>query len=332
MIGNVPPGKELDFKDMRAGVLLEGMPGYPSTFPQLQLTPDGRFCFYNWPSNFWFSGGGANVEDKKGSHIVVGNNVPVNIAGYSLDGSPFFVDPKHVLVHMIPATEGDKLFFWNANKGKVTNTGVKCPFGGKFGKFCFSYQGKVYYQPVSPEIALWMNVQYYLDAFLYVPYNVIAPVQYGKNYADLLYDQFASNDAVYHVGVYCSGVDFLNTPDSKMKFLDYLKLGSLVVGAAALSLISYGAASPALVAALSLVVATVATASLKKAMNDYKQGRALEAASEDMYGGEENKKVYEDVPDTGGGGGSGLGIDKNILIFAGVGLVALVLLTQKKKR
>lgn len=323
-IGNAPAGNELIFSGMKSGKLLLPMAGYPSTFPQLQITQDERFCFWDWPTTFAFTGGGIGLANAIASdfHIVRGNDVPVSVAGYSLDGSPWFVDPNHQFVHLVPAVPDDEKFF-NEFTGTKTRGGVLCPLGGMFNVVCYSYQGKVYYQPIAPFVLVFMNIQYYLNGFFYAPYNVWSAVAYGKSYPQLLYEQFASKDAVKNVGTYCSNVNFFLKPESKLNFWDYVLLGAPVAISVVATVISSGAATPALIAALSGLVGSVAT---KAAIQKYKEAEML-ANQDEGFEGMRDENI---IP--GGAVNSGQTVNKNFWLLLLIGLGGVVLLTKKRRK
>lgn len=350
--------KDYQFRDERQGRQLALIDGYPTAMPTLQLTKDGRFCFYQWAKRFdpfvdvgigipsalaAFGVTGGSYDDvigdpyslrsagwAKGSFAIKGRysfnaELGINVV-YGLKVIPS--DKKLALEYVAAGRPGGMQ--WGGNGYPASNHEF---YSQKTRQWIVSYKGEFYYAGVFWWDAVFIQVQYYLDLFLYVPYNVFDLVSYGTSYPEFFKSTFDDVNKLDHIQSFLSNVDFFVVPTGKIKFWDYVLLAAPVLITAVATIISAGASTPALVASLASSAGSLA---LKKALEQYKKSEmavANQEALKDLTTSGENK-----LPGVDGDTGLPPG-DKPVFedqkytwlwLIAGIGGVYLI--TKNKKR
>lgn len=283
--------KDFKFTGEREGKQLSLIEGYPSDLPALQLTKNGRFCFYSWATvvdrtTDWGSKFGKETALKSFGVLeddyddILG--VPNTASG--LNKSKNDNRDKLLKTYVYSLDQGQPRMHFNANVQKINFFGFPLipkdkEYAEKFiaegypndigygrlitdnhtkgaifshhtGKWIVSYRGKLMYANISWWSVIWLQVQYYLDAFFNVPYRIFGSVEYGESYPEYLWASFGDKYKLDHVTGFLSNVDFFKQPTGKPGFWDYLLLAVPVIVGAALSVISAGAGTPLLVAAV----------------------------------------------------------------------------------
>jgi len=292
---------ELVFKEARAGLLLPSIPGYPPDLPQLQLTPSGRLSFYNWP----FTLNNSMWED-------LSNHQAINGTFSTLDWPNTYLR----IATMEKITQAQ----YNQLKSNFTN--LADPFD-------FSYYNispglaAGWYKLGRPHYWIFLNVQYYIDRYLKNPYGVNALISYGTNWCDQF--KAAIMGGQQKLTTYLDGCNFLVQPVGSKDFWDKFYLAAPLLISAAAAIVTAGAATPALLLAISNVAikAGEAQAAANAARILIPQGTPIINAT----------NVTTDVTGLQGGGTTGITasglmawIQANPLPAAGIGGALLLIL------
>jgi len=220
---------ELVFKEARAGLLLPAIPGYPSDLPQLQLTPSGRLCFYNWP-------------------LTLTNAVWTDLSTHKSIAGPFSTLDWTNTYLRIGTLD---------NVGQAAYNQLKADFTSGMDPFDFSYYNTSpglaagWYKLGRPEYWIFQNVQYYIDRYLKNPYGVNALISYGTNWCDQF--KAAIMGGQTKLKTYLEGCNFLVQPVGTQGFWDKFYLAAPLIISAAAAIVTAGAATPALLLAISNV-------------------------------------------------------------------------------
>ncbi len=266
----------IHFDEEQSGLLLPSCPGYPFWLPQLQLTAKGRLCFGNFPAKLFSS--------------VISNAANADTWNFAIDGKT--------------ASQQGKL----SVAGQFSNGGEKIPFpnisfpadGSYFNQNCLTFSWltqadvdlfkstlsvpRVYTTP--PDLSkiavgrqglqpayswIMINVQYYINRYLKLPYNVWDNVPYTDSWARNLNLTMQSGD----LSKFLSGVNFLVQPVGGPSFWDkVISAAPLIIGGIA-SIMTLGAAAPALVAAAANLITSTAAKDMAK-----NQTTALQTAAQ----------------------------------------------------
>lgn len=227
-----PPGQaisgELNFTGARTGTLLPSIPGYPPDLPQLQISPMGRLSFYNWP---------LELSSTMWADLAAPDCAPLSKPLSNLDWTGTYLRI--------------------ATRDKITqdqyNT-MKAGFND--GSYVFDFAqyitagkcGIGYYSVGRPYMWIFQNVQYYIDKYLVKPYPVTELIPYGTNWADQFKTAMMAGTAKFTT--YLQGVNFLVQPVGSQSFWDKFYLAAPLVITAIAAVVTDGAATPALLLAI----------------------------------------------------------------------------------
>jgi len=227
-----PPGQatagELNFQGARTGTLLPSIPGYPPDLPQLQITPSGRLSFYNWP---------LTLSSGKWADLAAPTCTPLATALSNLDWTGTYLR----IATRDPITQEQ----YNTMKAQYTAgayvydfaqyiTAGKCGIG--------------WYSVGRPYMWIFQNVQYYIDKYLKNPYLITELIPYGTNWADQFKAAMMGGTAKFTK--YLEGANFLIQPVGSQGFWDKFYLAAPLVITAIAAVMTEGAATPALLAAI----------------------------------------------------------------------------------
>lgn len=235
----------IHFNEEQAGVLLpsigydSSLPypffgSYPKWLPQLQLTPTGRLCFWNFPKNFIHPTDGSLSSASKSTYVNHFTKDAIGADNCRIEFNSYIKNKK-----------------WNSAAGVwevVSPWQPGIPLSLYVVNPAFSPNGV--WQTVS--IIQWImeNVQTYLNKYLRTPYNVVDSIAFGKSWREQIYDAIGNGKIVEFLG----NINFLAQPVGKAGFWDKFYLVVPIVIAAAGTLITAGAATPALISAAALAI------------------------------------------------------------------------------
>jgi hypothetical protein len=231
--GTDPAGQaaagELNFLGARTGVLLPSIPGYPPDLPQLQISPSGRLSFYNWPmqlsSSLWADLSSAGCA-------------PLAKPLSNLDWTGTY----------LRIATRDKITQDQYNQMKAAYTAGAYVYD--FASYITSGTcGTGWYSVGRPYMWIFQNVQYYIDKYLKNPYSVTELIPYGTNWADQFKAAMMGGTAKFTT--YLQGVNFLIQPVGSQGFWDKFYLSAPLIITAIAAVVTDGAATPALLAAVS---------------------------------------------------------------------------------
>lgn len=269
----------IHFTEEQTGVLLPSCPGYPFWLPQLQLTASGRLCFWNFPAKLYRS----VISQPK----YVGTwNFALDIEEAQREGKTSSLQGGGAI-----GNGGEAIPYpWN-------QTQTNC-YGGDgynfWARSCNTYQRLTQadcdlfkamelvpriYAPLDP-YKFWIvnrqhfctpfywllvNVQWYIVKYLKQPYNVYDNVPYTDSWARNL--NLSIQDGYGDVQKFLNGVNFLVQPVGGPTFWDkVIGAAPLIIGGIA-TVMTMGAAAPALVAAASGLITSTAAKDMAKNQN-----------------------------------------------------------------
>lgn len=294
----------LPFKEAGAGLQLPSIPGYPPDLPTLQLSPSGRLCFYSfplaWNNPIWHDMGSAGEP-------------PISHAYSSLDWNGTYL--KIATLETITQEQYNALkALYNDNTYPfdfaVYNTSPGMAAG--------------WYKIGHPYAWIWANVQYYINKFLKNPYGVNDYISYGTNWAEQFKNAVMSGTA--KLTTYLEGCSFLVQPVGTQTFWDKFYLAAPLVISAIAAIVTEGAATPALLLAISNLAVKAGEA---KAASD--AAAALPPQGAPVINVPVVKQEIQDL--TGGGSGGTISdlmtwIKANPLEAGGIGLLVLFLMYE----
>lgn len=245
ILGSLSPTEYLNFAGEQTGTLLPSIPGYPPDLPQLQVTPDGRLTFWNWPiyltdARYW-------VDYSK---ITPTNPAPPITGKFSTldwNGTWIRIGTKRLLSASEKTTmelqyEADRVQgsngLWTVKPGWIPM------YLGKY----FVYDGGQWWDARSPMDWIKSNVQYYLNKFLIHSYDIDSLIAYGTGWPEQIQEAIQNGK----FPVLLNNINFLAQPTGKKTFWDSFYTVIPIVILSAESLITAGAATPALAAALAI--------------------------------------------------------------------------------
>lgn len=332
--GNIKSATDPDFihfPDEQTGILLPNIPGYPAWLPNLQLTPTGRLCFWNFPNAVYKS--------------VVSN--PANIGT-----SQFLRDAKKVTAsNQYPPVPADKLgtngatnqYFWNScntyfildatlNQILLENLLVHlAPMNpGKSADQILS-GGVNPFPPVGNKLQLepwyWIqaNAQYYINRYLKNPYSLDDETPYTLNWITQFNKASQTGDLQKWLTAFNFLIEPTGSPDFWTKTLTALPTVILGIVAGAVGILSFGAATPALVAALSAMggLGKAAQAAQGKLIVDEQTAAANRVIN--------TGQVTTDVQTLTGNTPTTAG-EKTFLFIAGAALIILIIILFYKSK
>ena len=167
---------------------------------------------------------------------------------------------------------------------------------------------------------LWRGVQFYIDNFLKVPYNVKELVAFGQSYEYQFKKAWQKNDEAKRG--YLSVINFLERPVGTQTFWDKFVNYIPIIWATAASIITAGIGSPLLIAAVGALSGAMVKAGNAKAAADaqkiYDDAMLKET-------GVDQKKIEEVKNDIAGK-------NSNSWLWIAAGIGALLLYKNKKKK
>jgi hypothetical protein len=220
---------ELVFKEARSGLALPSIPGYPPDLPQLQLTASGRLCFYNWPLTLTSS-----------DWIDFSTTKPIAAPFSTLDWTNTYLR----IGTFEKITQAD----YNVLKGAYTSG--QDPFDFSFYNTSPGLAAG-WYEQGRPHYWIFQNIQYYIDRYLKNPYGVNALISYGTNWCDQFKAAIMGGQS--KLKTYLEGCNFLVQPVGTQGFWDKFYLAAPLIISAAAAIVTAGAATPALLLAISNV-------------------------------------------------------------------------------
>jgi hypothetical protein len=321
----------IHFSEEQTGILLPSCPGYPDWLPQLQLTASGRLCFWNFPAKLVTS--------------VISNKANVGTWNYAIDGKAASAQGKLVAgnfsnggeqipfptVNMTDAiyfVQNCITFHWldqtdvNLLLSVMTVPNVYTTIKPNISKIAVGRQGIV------PAYSWIMyNIQYYIIKYLKLPYNIWDNVPYTDSWARNLNLSMQGGDLAKML----SGVNFIVQPVGGPTFWDkVISAAPLIIGGIA-TIMTMGAAAPALVAAASGLITSTASKGIIS-----QQTGALQTAINNSQARQNSISVpviQSDIATYTGFWYNATDKQKNIIYFgiAAIVLVIVIYLLYKKK-
>ena len=273
-------GKFIPIHEERAGYLLPNIPGYPANLPSLQLTPSGRLAFWNFPASLEMEPSPDSIWNTKYTastktftkpaallpmtswgtylntfqYIGIPGNSSSNVkplaynqarcswlfpttGGYYVNYIPYYTNGAQIQ----PATCATLAVAGYITANYLTDAFESDnPIAGRPDQF---------YYCTRPDQWIFQNIQYYIDQFLTVPYSVCGAVPYGYNWCgvDALFQQAVTGGKLSQ---FLQNVDFLICPTGTKTFLDDVMSAVPIIICGAAAIITVGAGTPALIAAI----------------------------------------------------------------------------------
>lgn len=227
-----PPGQaatgELNFQGARTGTLLPSIPGYPPDLPQLQVSPSGRLSFYNWP---------LQLSSSRWSDLAATDCAPLAQPLSNLDWTGTYL--RIATRDKITQEQYNTMKAGYASGAYVYDfanyiTSGKCGIG--------------WYSVGRPYMWIFQNIQFYIDKYLKNPYLITELIPYGTNWADQFKSAMMGGTAKFLK--YLEGANFLIQPVGSQGFWDKFYLAAPLVITAIAAVMTEGAATPALLAAI----------------------------------------------------------------------------------
>jgi hypothetical protein len=270
----------IHFDEEQAGTLLPPPPGYPVYLPQLQISPKGRLCFWNFPNKI-FQSLASNPANKGTSNYLrdskavtaanpyppipgdLGTNGKTNQYFWGACNSEFIVqtDFANEFVFQLASRMywGDILTNPTLTLQEIVS-GMTAPGSAymipKAGKL-FSASGLKLWGPWD-----WIeyNAQYYINQFLVRPYDISAGPQYGDNWTGTL----SKESAIGALPTWLNATNFFVQLTANPDFLQQVSNAAPIAILSAVALVSGGLATPALAAVVATGTGAIAS-QVKKA-------------------------------------------------------------------
>lgn len=351
--GNAASATDQDFihfSDEQSGVLLPSCPGYPDWLPQLQLTLKGRLCFWNFPA--WIykvdackPTNMATTQYLRDSKQVTNANpfppIPADRLGTNGATNQYFWGACTIYYKMTPelyamltGMKAETMYIasetspYSKSKGTpyasilatVQNTPNWFPKPGEFNSD-FQLQGR------TPMDWIAINIQYYLNQFLNVPFDVYGAVDYGKSWINILSTASQKND----LNGWLSVCNFLLQPQADPstwdKVAQILPAAILTIVGGVLTIATAGAATPLLAGAISKVSTAVKQSDAANAQS------AAQIAYDGTAGGFNTAQISSVTGGITDFWNNATDTEKNF-IYAGVALVIImiIVLAYKSKK
>lgn len=196
----------IHFADEQTGVMLPSCPGYPNWLPQLQITLQGRLCFWNFPAWIYktacnISGTQTTSQWLRDAKAVSANNefppIPADKLGTNGSGNQYFwgscntyfiVDQNfynfrtglEALREYIGIQEDP-----NSPAKGSTYAAVLQQVQSVAGWFPKPGQ----YMTLNPWQWIALNIQYYLNRYLNIPFDINAGGAYADSWITILMNQ-----------------------------------------------------------------------------------------------------------------------------------------------
>lgn len=233
----------LNFTGMRSGIKLSCFTGYPANFPQLQVSEDQRLCFWDWNVVIYgrvYSGDPLVNPNRKTQPFASYYGILYSPTGEQVtagyDNVPL---PPAELARFLSG--GRKAMMFQNVVVKVNDV------------YCWKY--------VDGWAMLWNGVQYFIDTFLKVPYNVRELVYGNDSYPNLFKDQLWESKHLDKLTNILGNINFFfPPPPGKPGFFDKFAQAFPVIWATALSIVTAGAGTPAIVGVIGALAAKYAMA------------------------------------------------------------------------
>ena len=286
-------GADLDFTGAKSGVMLEMFKGYPDYFPKLQLSDSEELKFWSWKNeSAWLSWEGITWQPSAKDKYPAGFFfTPL----YNIELGRFLVTYKGGKTYADVMAGRNNMFFRNevvyikngiAYDPNSESTWIKFSgtkaypnyYNGGEVSACRSLSsidsitgGYWAWKYMDGWHMLWRGVQFYIDNFLTIPYNVGELVAFGKSYVSVFKDALMKSgegDRRNAITGALSVVNFLEMPVGKMGFWDKFVNYIPRIWATAASIITMGAGSPLLIAAVGALSSHLVDLGKKKAADD----------------------------------------------------------------
>ena len=284
------------FTGAKSGVQLEMFKGYPGNYPVMQLTDKQELKWWNWsqsvpwlgydnilwqpndpnkyPCGFYFT----PLYNLELGRFTIGFNAAragstdprFTWSQVRAGRDKMFLQNEVVYIKdgicYDPATEKDfvRLASGQGQDNYYTGSAVTKVMSAQN---CPSLTGGYWaWKWMDGWNMLWLGPQYYVDNFLNIPYNVRSLVAYGASYSDTFKKAWQKNDDAKRG--FLSVVNFLEQPVGKMGFWDKFVNYIPIIWATAASIITAGAGSPLLIAAVGALSGAMIKAGNQKAAAD----------------------------------------------------------------
>lgn len=263
----------LHFTDEQTGLLLPSCPGYPDWLPQLQLTPTGRLCFWNFPAKLLKSvisnpanqGTSQYLRDIK--KVTATNLYPPVPADLGTNGSTnqylwnscntYFkqtTDIKYLFDYNLAGVLYGNLMRQKGSAPSINDLILQIPSMGYIELPIGSFN----------QLGAWgwiqANAQFYINRYLNIPYDLNSPQPFGKTWFTQL--NLASQQGILPSWLNVINLLAQNPPDPSTwdKISTAIPGAILAVVGGVLTLVTAGAATPLLAAAIGNVSNATKTA------------------------------------------------------------------------
>jgi len=340
------------FADEQTGILLPSCPGYPDWLPQLQLTLKGRLCFWNFPAWIYkvdackISNQGTSQYLRDSKQVTASNPyppIPADRLGTNGPDNQYFWGACNIsykmtdeLYNFLTGQAAFQTYVNNqtnplsaANKGIPYATILQelqsvpgwWPKPGEDNKQGMLGQGFNCWDWIG------INIQYYLNKYLNVPFDINGKVQYGKSWITILMNASNNTDLNGWLGV----CNFLLQPQADPSTWDkvaaVLPAAILTVVGGVLTIATAGAATPLLAGTISKVSQAVKSSSAQNAQV------AAQTAYDSLAGGFNTSAISLDTSGITNFWSNASDTEKEF-IYIGAALVAILIivliLTRKK--
>ena len=304
--GNITSATDPNFihyPDEQTGLLLPNIPGYPDWLPNLQLTPSGRLCFWNFP----------NIYPK----TLVSNPANIGTKNYLMNGKIITgSNPNPPVPADLGVNGSTNEYFWNSCVVRQTVAADLLPIWKPLSTIALSLNQTVYFHPGD---YIMMNIQYYINRYLTTPYLLFDP-NGGKSSDKYPWPlKMMDMQASGQLQKFLMNCNFLINLGGGTDFVDDVDKYAPIVGAAILALASAGAGTPALTAALGAMTAQVTKSTATQA-----QQNAQTAAT--------NPNLAQIQADAGTLSGTSNETAEIIFISAAIFIVILIVIFYKRKK
>lgn len=331
----------IHFTDEQSGVLLPNAPGYPSWLPSLQITLNGRLCFWNFPNKLFKSviSNGANIgtaeylrDAKKVSSSNLFPPVPADL-GTNGSGNQYFwnscnsyfkltadfraayVQQEIIREYYLGLLNGSKQtadYIASYIDGPNTDPANKIPAVGSYTT-----------NPVYPWDWIKYNCQYYIDKYLKIPYDLEEGIAYTKNWIDQLNTASQSGDLLK----WLSGINLFIEPTGKPDFWDTVLLAAPVAIYGLMAVVSGGLGGPLLATAVAAITGAVTKGDIANRQKD------AQAAFDQLNAGLNTPVITSDIS---ANANPLISLDDNTqkFIFFGalVLIIAIILIIKNKSK
>lgn len=341
---------DFSFTGAKSGILLEMFNGYPDKYPVLQLTSDQQLKWWNWKSMYpWLSYDGilwapndvgkfptgfyftplynielarfligfnearAGVTDPRftasqvnagRAKMMLGNEVV-----YIKNGVCYDPGSAGNFVRLKSGAGTDNYYTGTAVTSVVNSSYLTDLSGGYWAwKWIDGYE------------MLWRGVQFYIDNFLKVPYNVKELVAFGQSYEYQFKKAWQKNDDAKRG--YLSVINFLERPVGTQTFWDKFVNYIPIIWATAASIVTAGLGSPLLIAAVGALGTAMVKAGNAKAAADAQKIYNDQMLKDTGVDKEKIEEVKNDIVEK----------NSNSWLWIAAAIAAVFLYKRKKKK